>query len=224
MPWMTDHMIRGSWPKLKFGVGCKIDGEAVLIGDNIELGDNVRIDMGAKLLAGGKDASIRIGSHVHIATDAILMGAGGIAIHDHCCVGMKSILCSATDDFSGQYLVGPQYNDPTRISEGYTAVFKAKIVMHEFSIVTTACLLLPGVEMDEGSVLAAGAMVPKGTRLSAWTIWGGTPLRTLKPRASMLRSVAGQWEKRWILIRDGILKANSSPHPDTAATGSSETP
>lgn len=199
MPWLTRSEIVKRFPELKFGVGCRIDDGASLIG-NIELGDNVRIDVGAKLLAGGSGAMIRIGSHCHIATEAILMGGGGIAIHSHCCVGIGSKLISATDNFGGMNLVGPQYT-----SAGYTDVRKAKIVMFDFSIVTTACLLLPGSTIDEGSVVGAGITIPSGKGTIAWKIYKAGNAGPWKDRSQVCKtSVAPQWEKRWMDGRESL--------------------
>lgn len=222
MPWLTRYQISLQFPALKFGAGCRIDAGAELLG-NIELGDNVRIDMGAKLLAGGDGAMIRIGSHCHIATNAILMGAGGIAIHNHCCVGMGSKLISATDNFAGQHLVGPQYGS----KPGYTDVRKAKIIMHDFAIVTTSCLLLPGATIDEGSVVGAKITIPAGKGTVAWKIYKEGVSGPWKDRLQLCKtSVAPQWEKEWHEKRAAIVEfeATTFPHQGTVRMGSSETP
>lgn len=200
MAWMTRaEMVMAGLTRV--GVGCKIDQRAVIMGgESIEIGDNVRIDCGAKLLAGGKHANIRIGSHCHIATDAVLMSAGGIEIGSHCCVGIGSKLISASDSFSGHFLIGPQYG-----GEPYTCVRAGRIVMHDHASVTTDCVLLPGSIMDIGSVLGARTLLKGQTQ--AWVIYVGSPAKPVaNNRSTKAMELAQQWEQNWVFKRAEIDK------------------
>jgi acetyltransferase-like isoleucine patch superfamily enzyme len=40
-------------------------------------------------------------------------------------------------------------------------------------------VVLPGVTVGEGAVIAANSLVLAGTQVRPWTIWGGVPARML---------------------------------------------
>ena len=94
-------------------IGFKSVGNNVLISNkasiygaqNIEIGSNVRIDDFCILSAG--DGGIKIGNYIHIACYAHLIGAGEIIVEDHAQISGKASIYSSSDDFSGDFLIGP---------------------------------------------------------------------------------------------------------------------
>lgn len=189
MSWMTDeHLTARGFRKI--GRGCKISVGADIIGHhNIEIGDNVRIDTGVVILAGSPDAWLRIGSHVHIASRAILSCGGGVDLGDFTTIGMGSTLVSASDSFSGDHLVGPVFDSE------FTKVTKSPIMLEAHAIVTTGCVLLPGARMREGSVLGAMALL-KG-EAEEWKVYAGVPAKARQQRSRKAIELGAAWEKTW---------------------------
>lgn len=171
----------------RVGHGCKISTGAEFIGaQNISIGDNTRIDTGALFLAGSEDAYLRIGSHCHIASRSVFMASGGILIGDFAAVGIMSKLISASDDFSGNYLIGPVF------SREYINVKRDPIVLEDHAVVTTDCTVLPGSTLREGAVLGAMALLKGESK--PWAIHVGVPA---KPRGVIRSRKALALGDRW---------------------------
>jgi len=162
-------------------LGIRISGKNVRLSKDIRvfgagkitIGDNVRIDAFC-ILATGDNGYINIGSHIHIASDVALYGGGGIRLDDFCTISSKCTLYSVSDDYSGDYLIGPQ------ISEEYLQVEKKPISLEKYSAIGAHSLVLPGTILREGSVLGAMSLATK--ELHAWKIYAGIPARFIKDR------------------------------------------
>lgn len=187
MSWLTEQELN----RFKsVGRGVKVSTEAVIYGpENVEIGDNTRIDTGVVILASAEGAYLKLGSHIHIAARAILMASGGIEIGDFSTVGFHSTLVSASDEFSGNCLVGPVFDVE------FLKVKKAPIRLQEHCIITTNCTVLPGSLMLEGSVLGAMSLL-KG-RLSPWTIFAGIPAKPRGTRSLRAKAIGEEWVKKF---------------------------
>ena len=150
--------------------------------EKISIGDDVRIDDFCVLSPGSCCGYLTMGSNVHISTYVGIYAGGGIEIGDFCTISSKSTLHSTSDDFSGNYLVGPV------VPEKYRNVNKRPIKMDKFSHVGAHSLVMPGVLMAEGSVL--GAMSLAKMDLNPWTIYGGVPARRIKDRERNMAELA----------------------------------
>lgn len=163
-------------------IGFKSVGKSVRISDKcsiyspekISIGNNVRIDDYCILSASGENGYLSISSNIHIATFVCLYGGGGIEISDFCSISTKTTLYSTSDDYSGEFLVGPVFPDD------FTNVDRRAIVMEKFSQIGAHSLILPGVRMKEGSVLGAMSMAVEN--LSCWSIYVGSPSKKIKKR------------------------------------------
>ena len=152
------------------GKKCLISRNAKFYGiENIRIGDNVRIDDFC-ILSG----QIIIGSNIHIGAFVALYGAYGIILEDYTGISSRTTIYSALDDFSGNYLVGPIHD------EDKTNVTGAPVVLRRCSQICAHCLIFPGVEIGEGSVIGACSMVKHS--LSQWGIYIGVPVKRLKNR------------------------------------------
>ena len=87
---------------------------------------------------------------------------------------MHSLLLSASDDFSGQYMVSPL------VPEKYTCVKKALIELKDYVQLGAQTVVLPGITIQEGAVTGACSLVLSD--LPEWTINVGIPVRVLKTR------------------------------------------
>lgn len=162
-------------------MGFKSIGKNVLISrfarfyniEDIELGDNVRID--DFCLLSGK---IKLGSYIHISAYSALYGRFGIEMDDYSGLSPRCTIFSATDDFSGDFLIGPMV-DPK-----YTNVTGGPVCIGKYSQLGCGCIVLPNVIIAEG--VAVGAMSLITHNLEAWKIYKGIPANYYKERSKKL--------------------------------------
>ena len=136
---------------------------------SIEIGDNVRID--DFCILSGK---IKLGSNIHISPYVVLYGAFGIELEDNTGISARTTIYSAIDDFSGNFLVGPVYDDSK------TNVTGGKVVIKQFVQIGAHCLVFPNLIIGEGCAIGACTMVK--TSLDPWGIYCGIPAYKLKDR------------------------------------------
>jgi acetyltransferase-like isoleucine patch superfamily enzyme len=161
-------------------IGFKSLGENVLISDkvsiyspkNISIGNNVRIDDFCVLSAG--DGYINIGNYIHIAIFTAIFGAGGVEIEDFSTTSSRVIIYSVTDDYSGETLTNPI------IPEKYKKLTYKEVKIKKHSILGTGSIILPGVNLGEGTSIGANSLVLKSTE--PWGIYVGSPVRRIKDR------------------------------------------
>jgi galactoside O-acetyltransferase len=161
-------------------IGFKSIGENVLISNkasiygakNIEIGSNVRIDDFC-IISAGKEG-IKIGNYIHIACYAHLIGSGKIIVDDHAQISGKVSIYSSSDDFSGEYLVGPT------IPKDFTNVKSLTVHLKKYVILGCNTVVLPGVIINEGTAIGALSLVSKS--LPEYGIYGGNPLKFIKKR------------------------------------------
>lgn len=176
-------------------IGFKSVGDNVLISrktsiyapHKISIGNNVRIDDFC-ILSG----DITIGNYCRIAAYCALYGSHGIIMEDYSGMAMRNVVLSASDDYSGDFLIGPIYPDCVTNVRGGVVTFK------HFSQLGAGCLVFPGVTLNEGAV--AGAMTLVNKDLDPWTINTGLPVNKSRPRKN------GLLEKVKLLDDKNIIK------------------
>lgn len=139
--------------------------------DRIRIGEGSRIDSFVKLEGG---VSLEIGRFVHIASFAhIGIGGGETVIGDFAAVasGGKVISGSNQVDAITMSACAPAFMQLVKAS---------RTVIERYAVVLTNAVVLPGVTLHEGAVLAAGAVATKD--IPAWEIWGGVPAKFLARR------------------------------------------
>lgn len=52
--------------------------------------------------------------------------------------------------------------------------------IHDYALIGMGSTLLDDVEVGEGAIVAAGALVLKGTNVGAYEVWGGVPAKFIK--------------------------------------------
>jgi len=163
------------------GLGLKSYGENVLISrfarlyspGTIEIGSHVRIDDFC-ILSG----TIKLGSHIHISAYCALYGKFGIVMEDYSGLSPRCTVFSASDDFSGDYLIGPM------VDSKYTNVTGGQVTIGKYSQLGSGCTVMPGVTIQEG--VAVGAMSLINKNLEAWVLYKGLPVRYHKERSKVL--------------------------------------
>lgn len=157
------------------GKGVKLSKKASIYSpQTISLGDNVRIDDFC-ILSG----NIKIGSNVHISAYVALYGAKGIIMEDFTGISPKSVIYSAMDDFSGDFLVGPIHPEYT------TNVTGGTVIIRQFAQVGSCSVVYPNIEIGEGSVVGACSLVKHN--VEPWSVYYGIPAIKHKNRKKELR-------------------------------------
>lgn len=158
-------------------LGFKELGENVLISrkasfyniHEISIGSHVRIDDFC-ILSG----DIQLGSHIHIAAYCALYGAFGIEMEDYTGLSARCTVYSATDDFGGNFLVGPM------IDFKKTNVTGGRVVIKKYSSIGANCVILPSVTIEVG--VAVGSMSFINRNLGEWGIYFGIPVKKIAER------------------------------------------
>ena len=162
-------------------IGFKSIGQNVLISryarfygiENIEIGNNVRID--DFCILSGK---IKFGSYIHISAYTAIYGKFGVIMDDYSGLSPRCTIFSASDDFSGDHLIGPMV-DPnfTHVSGGVVSIGK-------YSQLGSGCIVFPGVTINEGVTVGAMSLVLQN--LDPWKIYKGIPAVYYKDRSRKL--------------------------------------
>ncbi|MCX7696122.1 MAG: acyltransferase [Bacteroidales bacterium] len=159
-------------------IGFKTVGENVLISrkasfyspSEIEIGNHVRID--DFCILSGK---IKLGNYIHISAQCALYGQAGITMEDFTGLSPGTIVFSATDDFSGEYLIGPM------VPHSFRHVIEGHVFIKRFVQVGARSVILPGVILEEGCAVGAMSLITQS--LEAWKIYAGIPARFIKERS-----------------------------------------
>jgi galactoside O-acetyltransferase len=156
-------------------------GKNVIIGSGVEVtqpkritvSDYVFIDKAVHLDA--MAGSIHIGRRVHIAPYAFIHGVGaGVHLGDYVGVGAFARIYSHSEaPIDGKRMSGPM------IPESMKGMITAPVVVHKDGLIGTGAVVLPGVTVGEGAVIAANSVVVAGTQVRPWTIYGGIPAKLL---------------------------------------------
>ena len=175
-----DQLARLGFKRL--GRNVKIsDRAAVHDADQIEIGDNSRVDDFCVL-----SGRVVMGRNVHLAVFVnIAGGSEGVFLDDFSGIAYGSHVFSQTDDYSGLYLTGPTL--PLK----YRKEAKLPVRVGRHSIVGAGSMILPGVELGEGSSIGAGSLVTKST--PAWSVCVGSPAKKIKDRRRDLLTLEAQY-------------------------------
>ena len=149
-------------PKIHFGKYLKLGNHvhlSALATDGIYLGDNVD----------HPGTFIKIGDHVGIGEFAYLGGAGGLQIGDECIIG-QYFSCHPENHLS----------DDLNKSIRHQGVKRNGIKIGKNCWIGAKVTILDGVEIGDGCIIAAGAVVHSSFPNNS--VIGGVPARLLKQR------------------------------------------
>ncbi len=158
-------------------IGFKSIGENIQISrkasfynpSGISIGNNVRIDDFA-ILSG----EITLGSYIHISAYVAMYGTKGIVMDDYSGLSPRVTVFSATDDFSGEFMIGPL------LPKECISVIGGKVHLKKYVQIGSGSIVMPNITIDEGAVTGAMTLVNKN--LDPWTINVGVPVRFYKER------------------------------------------
>ena len=137
--------------------------------ENINFGKHIIIDDFVLIYA---KETMEIGNHVHIASFASISGGGELNLEDFTAISSGCRIITGTDDFKDG-----GFGNST-ISNEFRNVSTARIQIKKFAIIGGNSVILPGVTIGEGAVVAAGAVVTND--VPDWTIVGGNPAKEIR--------------------------------------------
>ncbi len=174
-PSLLGNYIRGVYWKRKLkamGRNCVIEqGVIIRYPGNVVLDDFVLIDKNVLLEA----ETIHIGRRVHIAENCVISGGGEFVMEPYSCMAHSSAAVTASDTpKNGFRASGPMIPWEQR------SVVIGKITVKKDAFIGMGARILPNVTIEEGAVLAAGALINKD--VAAWSIVAGVPARKIGER------------------------------------------
>jgi len=127
-------------------------------------GKNVNVERGAWF-----GYNLEIGDNSGIGVNAQLYTAGGIVIGDNVMMGPDVVILTQNH----------RYDDITRPmrEQGYES---APVIIEDDVWIGTRVIVLPGVRIGQGSIIAAGAVVTRD--IPPFSIVGGNPAKVIKKR------------------------------------------
>lgn len=112
-----------------------------------------------------------IGDDVDLAKDVLITTSGGVEIGNRVLIGYRTSILSANHEI-------PRIGQPFPISGNE---YK-KVIIENDVWIGSNCIILPGVRIFEGAVIAAGSVVTKDVLKN--NIVAGVPARVIKNRQS----------------------------------------
>jgi acetyltransferase-like isoleucine patch superfamily enzyme len=128
----------------------------------VQMGAGSAIHLGCRLCTKGQ---IVLGVNCVIDRDCTLDARGGIQIGDNVNISPEVIILTAAHD--------PDAEDD------FTGVHHS-VVIEDYAWIATKAMILPGVTIGRGAIVAAGAVVTKN--VPPQTIVGGNPAREIRKR------------------------------------------
>lgn len=110
-----------------------------------------------------------LGDDVDLALSVLITTGGGVDIGDRVLIGYRTQILSSNHNI-------PPYPDPI-FSAGHS---HAKVIIHKDVWIGANCIILPGVTIGEGAVIAAGSIVTKD--IPAFAIAMGIPAKVKSSR------------------------------------------
>ncbi|WP_281547013.1 acyltransferase [Pseudoalteromonas sp. PAR1] len=113
--------------------------------------------------------NLHIGDDVDLARGVLITTSGGVSI------GSRSLIGYGTQILSSNHIV-PKI--PNKIF--HSGHEHAQVIIEKDVWVGASCVILPGVKIGEGAIVAAGSVVTKD--VPAFSYVAGTPARVIKER------------------------------------------
>lgn len=151
---------------MSIGDYCMVDDFCVLSG-NITLGRNVHIAHGCRVIA----------------------GLEGIEMQDFSGLAFGVTIFAQSDDYSGGALTNPT------VAMEFRKIQRARVVLGRHVIIGTNSVIVPGVELAEGTSVGGCSMVTKSTQ--AWSVYFGIPAKRIKARSQDMLALETSYLKAY---------------------------
>lgn len=162
------------------------------IGENITIYEPVRFIQPEKMvfknhiifsefsyLASGK--GLFIGNFIHISTNCSILGGGYCIVNDFVGIAAGTRIVTGSESIIGDAMS----SGPTIPSE-YRNNYQSYVIIEKHSFIGTNVVILPGITIGEGAVIAAGSVV--NANLEPWCIYSGNPAKKIgkRPKKTIL--------------------------------------
>lgn len=166
------------------GRNVKISDRASIYGPSeMSIGDYSRID--DFCVISGK---VNIGRNVHVAPFCLIAGGSpGVVLEDFAGLAYRVSIFAQSDDYSGETMTNPTV--PAR----FKREIHSEVRIGRHVIVGAGSIVVPGVELSEGTSVGASSLVLKSS--SPWSIVAGIPARPLKDRRRDLLALEAEYLK-----------------------------
>ena len=164
------------------GIEVKISDKASIYNpEQIELGDFSRIDDFCVV-----SGNVKIGRNVHITPQCLIAGGQpGVTLEDFVTLAYGCTVFSQSDDYSGATLTN------STVPKEFKNETFAPVKLAKHSIVGARGVIMPGVELGEGTSVGANSLVLQSTE--AWSIYVGSPAKKIKDRKKDLLGLERQY-------------------------------
>lgn len=160
--------LAGAVPALAWSKSRRHDPCVVTRPDMVRVADTARVDAFCKLEGG---LSLLIGAHVHVASFCHLGAGGGLTIvEDGATCASHVTLCSGASEY-GDGRSGSAVHPDFRARRGF-------VWLERNVIVFAGAVILPGVRIGRGAVVAAGSVVRQDVAHHA--LVAGNPARVVR--------------------------------------------
>lgn len=138
----------------------------------IRIGHGTEIQRLCRICLGDAPADrpeLEIGARVFLGQGTQLSVMQPMRVGNHVIIGANSYLLTCQHRFASREL-------PIR-DQGYTT---APLTIGDDVWIGANCVIMPGIEIGRGAIIAAGSVVNK--TVGAFEIWGGVPAKKIKDR------------------------------------------
>ncbi len=158
----------------KVGENVAVHETCVMVDlEAIRFGDNVRIDPFTLLSAAG--GWLSFGDFIHVSSNCSILAGSGVELGDFANLSAGVRIFSRTDDYTGEFLTNPTVPPAFTLPPATAPVRLGRHV-----ILGANTVVLPEVEIGEGTAVGAGALIRRS--LDPWGIYAGVPAKFLRNR------------------------------------------
>jgi acetyltransferase-like isoleucine patch superfamily enzyme len=136
--------------------------------ENIKIGDNVIVKEGARICSCNNHAMITIGKNTTIGYHTFIFSSDKIKIGDDCLIAPFVYIVDSNHGIEKHTRINLQSN------------ITSPVIIADDVWIGTGARILPGIEIGEGAVIAAGAVV--NIDVPPYEIYGGIPAKKIGVR------------------------------------------
>lgn len=159
------------------GKNVRISSDARIYGAcNISIGNNVRID--DFVIISAQTGFVEIHDNVFIARSCHISGYYGVILRDFSSMAANTVVYSASDDYSGNFLTAQA------IPQEYTSHIGGLVDIGKHVIIGAGCVIIGKCCIGEGCSIGSMSLVKND--IEPWGIYFGIPVRRWKDRSKRM--------------------------------------